>query len=84
MGKRKYVAATMGDALLQMHEYDSDGIETSQSSHTSVCRPRDVTPSLELQPQRSQPSLVPTVVLESRDSGIYFLSYDMFCINFFF
>ncbi|CAL5427673.1 unnamed protein product [Camellia sinensis] len=52
-----------------MHENDSDGIETSQSSHTSVCRPRDVTPSLELQPQRSQPSLVPTVVLESRDSG---------------
>ncbi|THG20785.1 hypothetical protein TEA_003859 [Camellia sinensis var. sinensis] len=63
MGKRKYVAATMGDALLQMHEYDSDGTETSQSSHTSVCRPRDVTPSLELQPQRSQPSLVPTVLL---------------------
>ncbi|KAL7263694.1 hypothetical protein ACSBR1_001788 [Camellia fascicularis] len=68
MGKRKYVAATMGEALLQMHEYDSDGIETSQSSHTSTCRPRDVTPSLVLQPQRSQPSLVPTVVLESRDS----------------
>ncbi|KAI8000555.1 hypothetical protein LOK49_LG09G01039 [Camellia lanceoleosa] len=59
----------MGEALLQMHEYDSDGIETSQSSHTSTCQPRDVTPSLVLQPQRSQPSLVPTVVLESRDSG---------------
>lgn len=29
MGKRKYVAATMGEALLQMHESDTYGIETS-------------------------------------------------------
>ncbi|KAI7980445.1 hypothetical protein LOK49_Contig146G00004 [Camellia lanceoleosa] len=65
---RKVVVVELGVKRVAVRALQ-DGIETSQSSHTSMCRPRDVTPSLVLQPQRSQPSLVPTVVLESRDSG---------------